>query len=323
MPHRSVVAVLPHFLAPEDQLRQMVSTVLEQQGSTRCRLVIVANNPDNKAYESVEHLPDVEVLKPGLNMGYVGALEWVRRRISADFLWVLQEDIEPLPDCLEQLIAAFERQPMAQSLAVASPIEIDSSGQLSAVRRIGKFDLDSGSGMATIEADRERAFQPWTLQGSRMVTFAYLSGALIDCHALADVGGFDVNLWPLMAVDIDACAALQVKGYALRLVEGAQIRHFRTAPQTYPRFHHWKETAADRNHRYLAAKYARGAVRDVRTDPEIHPDITYALARSMSEFLVEYSDWVYHASWRGIAWQVKRTLRRMKGVIHGIPRTTR
>ncbi len=113
MPHQSVVAVLPHFLAPEDQLRQMVSTVLEQQGSTRCRLVIVANNPDNKAYESVEHLPDVEVLEPGLNMGYVGALEWVRRRISADFLWVLQEDIEPLPDCLEQLIAAFERQPMA------------------------------------------------------------------------------------------------------------------------------------------------------------------------------------------------------------------
>lgn len=315
MSPRSIVAVLPHFLATESELHELVTAVLDQQGAHHCRVVIVANNPHNVPFDAIVDIPEVEILEPGLNMGYVGALEWVRRRSSAGFLWVLQEDIRPLPDCLERLVKAFDTHQGAAPLAVASPIEVDADGSNSDVLRIGKFNLDTGVGTAPTQSEREKALRPWVLDNGRTVTFAYLSGALIDCVSLTDVGGFDVNLWPLMAVDLDTCAALQIKGYAITLVGDARIRHLRATPRRYPRFHHWKETATLRNTQYLVAKYSDGAVSVGRHGREIPSDIAYALARSMSEFIMEYSNWVYRTSWRSAAWQAKRTLRRMKSVV--------
>lgn len=306
----SVVAVLPHFLASASKLEELVLTVLNQQSVGPCQIVIVANNPQNRAFEAVVHLPDVEVLEPGLNMGYVGALEFVRRRYPAEFLWILQEDLQPLPDCLVSLHAAFGQAHHLHRLAVASPIEVDSNGLPSAASRIGKIDLGTALGLRATREDRERAMLPWSQEDVQIVMFTYLSGALVNSNALEEIGGFDVELWPLMAVDVDTCAALQLSGYSITLVADARIRHERDAPRSYPRFHHWKEIAAARNHRRLQAKYSHVTHKDSAEESEIPQDILYSLAKSMSEFLSEYSDWVYRTSWRRVAWQAKRTLRR-------------
>lgn len=297
------------------QLRDTVCAVLGQESSSKCSVVIVANNPENRAFERVAEMPGVEVLEPGLNMGYVGALEWVRRRSTADFLWVLQEDVLPLPDCLEQLLLALDGHRGDAPLAVASPIEVNSDGSASHITRIANFNLDTGVGTRPDGHACERALLALTAEGGRTVTFTYLSGALIDRSALSEIGGFDVNLWPLMWVDLDTCAALQMHGYAVKLVKDARIRHFRAAPRRYPRFHHWKTTASTRNSRYIVAKYSGTEVVDQKADQHIPADILYALSQSMSDFLSEYSEWVHNTSWRAVAWQVKRTLRRIQRMV--------
>ena len=306
----TVVAVIPHFAATNIQLSALVKQVLDQEGSVQSDVVVVANNPGNDAFKSVAGLPRVTVLEPGLNMGYVGALEWVRRRCSTDFLWVLQEDISPMPTCLERMINAFESTELNLRLAVASPIEVDSAGDPSNKNRSMNVDLDTGQSIPLTEIEKANQCEPIVWNGGRQLTFVFLSGAVIRQEALAEVGGFDVNLWPLQYVDVDACVALQLNGFAIKLVGDALIRHDRSAPHKYPKFHRWKELASTLNSRRMIDKYSGAKFEDNPKTSDIPPDILYSLSRSMSDFLFEYSEWVFKTSTslRGFAWYTKRAL---------------
>ena len=269
---------------------------------------MVANDPSQDAFDAVANMPGVTVLEPGLNLGYVGALEWARRRSTADFLWVLQEDLLPMPDCLDRLATAMQ-EGASDRLAVTSPIEVDEDGDLVNPIRAMAFDLDAGRGLplTTDEAARLRRPTGWT--SGRRACFVLLSGALLDAAALQEMGGFDVGLWPLMMVDTETCLALQSRGFTIQLVDQARIIHDRRPPTAYPRFHHWKQTALARNTDRVARRYrASGIEPRTPVSPDLPPEILYPLAQGMSEFIAEYAAWVHATSWRRFAWQAKRRL---------------
>lgn len=272
MAETTVVAVIPHFEASWDQLARLVRAVQQQESRIRNGIVIVANNPDSKVLAPFDEVAGVEVLKPGFNMGYVGALEWVRRIRSADYLWVLKEDLVPMPDCLQSLVGALEADTCQAQPAVASPVEVDEYGKATSVKRTGAW---------------------------HSVEFTYLSGAVIRSQALEEVGGFDVRLWPLMFVDADTCTALMRHGYRIRLEPTAHILHDRSASSSYPRFHHWKQIASARNSRTMESKYGLELADPPNGDPGIAPDIILDLARSMSGFMLDYSAWVHATAWHG------------------------
>ena len=264
-------------------------------------------------------MPEVEVLEPGLNMGYVGALEWVRRRSSADYLWVLQEDVLPLPDCLERLLAAFDGQQGALPLAIAAPIEVDEVGEVCPGPRLVRFDLDDGR-MTPLTADiGPSRFAPCTWDGGRSVTYVPLSGALLNLSALKSTDGFDVSLWPLQYVDVDMCIAVQARGYAITLVADARIRHEKDTSRDYSRFHNWKVVANARNESRVIAKYSSAAAESGVPAPptpvDIPPDIVYSLAQSMSEFTSDYSQWVHTNFRKSLTWHAKRVGRRIKRMV--------
>lgn len=308
----SIVAVLPHFLGDAGSLDQLVHAVLHQSGAQPEGIVIVANNPDNQAFTAVAQLPGVSVLEPGFNMGYVGALEWARQLTAAEFLWVLQEDLVPMPNCLEHLLDAFVGEEDSPPLAVASPIEIDSVGRIVPIDRIARFDIDTGHVLALSPEEKVRKFEDTSVDDSRVVRFVSLSGALIRTDALRAAGGFDVSLWPLQYVDVDACIAVQRAGFAVALVREAAIRHDRSVKREVHQFHKWKYVANTRNPHRLVSKYASGDAHIGRATPHVPVEILEPLVHSMSAFTMDYAQWVHARYERRITWQAKRVLRRIK-----------
>lgn len=304
----SVIAVIPHFQSNSEQLSDLVRSVQEQTGGFECDIVVVANNPGNGAFRAVADTPAVVVLEAGLNLGYVGALEWARRTTSADLLWVLQEDLIPLPNCLAHLVTAMQ-EGASDRLAVTSPIEVDESGRIVNPVRAMAFDVTSGCGRPLTADETERLHRPTGWSSGHRPCFVLLSGALMDIAALRDIGGFDVGLWPLMLVDTETCLALQSQGFTIQIVDQARIIHDRRPPTSYPRFHHWKQTALARNTKRVARRYHAAGV-EPRTPavPELPPEVLYALAQGMSEFIGDYAAWVHATSWRRVAWQAKRRI---------------
>ncbi len=315
----SVVAVLPHFLGSPARLQEQLAATLGQQRCPELRVVVVVNDPNNRAFKAVTDIPAVEILEPGLNMGYVGALEWVRRRSSADYLWVLQEDLLPLPDCLERLLAAFDGHRGESPLAIASPVVVEGVCGEGPRPRLFQFHLDTGLRIPLTEQIGSSRFDPLTWDEGRTVSYVPLSGALLDLKALESTDGFDVSLWPLQYVDVDMCIAVQAKGYAIQLVADARIRHDLDTSRHYSPFHDWKLLANTRNKPRLIAKYSPAATdtgaRASDLVADIPPDIVYSLAQSMSGFASDYSQWV-HANFRKkLTWHGKRVLRRIRRML--------
>lgn len=307
-----VTAVIPHFQSSEPELATLTRAVLDQTADLRCEIVIVANDPQNMDFPSLADLPRVTVLQPGLNLGYVGALEWVRRKTPADYLWVLQEDLVPMPDCLDHLIEPLRRSGESR-LAVTSPIEIDAEGGVVDSVRAMAFDLDLGRGLPLSVEEIAGLRHPTGWSTERRVCFVLLSGALLSTHALQEIGGFDVGLWPLMMVDTETCLALQSQGFTIQMVHEARIQHDRRPPTSYPRFHHWKQTALKRNTARVAQRYGpMNQTRQFSPTPDLPVDLLYPLAQGMSEFASEYAEWVHSTSWRRVFWQAKTALRSIR-----------
>ncbi|MEX1047545.1 MAG: glycosyltransferase [Actinomycetota bacterium] len=119
-----VVAVIVTYKRPE-LLRRCVEAALRQ--TRRPDLVLIVDN-DRMARQALDdYLPNgkarLEVIETGSNLGPAGGYE-IGFRLAlergADKIWTLDDDDEPMPDCLEKLLAAGG--------AIVTPLEIRPSG---------------------------------------------------------------------------------------------------------------------------------------------------------------------------------------------------
>lgn len=177
---------------------------------------LVVNNsglPTVTGLEPVDHL-----YSPGVNLGYVGALEFARRSYSHDFLWSIQDDMTLSNDVLAVLVEAMERLPR---LAVASPVLVR-DGLVPALTRAGVFTNQQRTRWQNYPpVDTAPADLPTEMEYS----FVSGSGALFRTSALSEIHGFNLGLYPLMHVDVDICARLLTAGWKVALEPQAQISH--------------------------------------------------------------------------------------------------
>jgi GT2 family glycosyltransferase len=211
----SVVAVVPTLGHDLSRLDAAIASVHEHTRHPRLTIVVV-----NNSAEPLPHpLPGVDVVvTPGMNLGYVGSLEYVRRSFLADYLWPVQDDLTLENDVLGILLDRLNRD---TRLAVASPVLV----------RDGVVPKHSRAG---IFADPERT--RWTnypfedtpvgeIDATRDWCFVSGSGALYRASALEEVGGYDLDLYPLTNVDVDVSLRLRQRGHTLALVPEARISH--------------------------------------------------------------------------------------------------
>lgn len=178
--------------------------------------VLVIDNSQEanlKIWEGVD-----EIFAPGVNLGWVGSLEYVRRKYDFDYLWSFQDDMTILNDVLSFLVTDLSND---KTLGVSSPVLLR-NGLIPAKTRGGKFtDLSKTSWENIPEVD----ISPNQFTQNPDLCFVASSGALWRKSSLDNISGFNLSLYPLMHVDVDTCLRLISKDWNLRINQYAHVHH--------------------------------------------------------------------------------------------------
>ena len=207
-----VIAVIPSLGRNIDRLNCCINSVKKYSNFSNLKIILVDNSPDG----SLQNFYNVdEVIGLGVNLGFVGALEIARRKFNAKFIWTLQDDMSFSTNVLEKLLEEIETN---NKLAGVCPITVKNN--LFAGPRSGKFKnniatqpyLYPETGVEISTLDRE-------------VDYIFSSGSLWRTDALKEIGGFNLDLYPSMHIDIDTCFRLKQKNWQVKLAPKAVIEH--------------------------------------------------------------------------------------------------
>lgn len=177
------------------------------------RVVVVDNGSTDDSVERLRELfPEVELIEAGRNLGFGGGNNLALRRAldaGAAYAWVLNNDAEPDPDALKELVETAERYPRAGAVG-------------SVIHNAARRDLIDAWGGARIA--------PW-IGYARFArrpgdTVTYITGTsmLLRCEALRETGLFDESLF-MYWEDADLCLRLREKGWALAVADRSRVWH--------------------------------------------------------------------------------------------------
>jgi len=284
-----VLAVIPHFSAQKDLFERVVAAVQGQLSVAPVEIVIVANNP--------RHIPEIlntpntglRQIRPPFNVGYAGALEAARKANDCDYLWVLQEDTIPEPDCLSVLLSEIHSQTGEATVAMVSPFHITGEGMKQNLFRGQIWNLDEGTKVGGIGGEPPTecvVVSGWSMQEA---SFLYLSGALMRATALREIGGFDVSFWPKGFVDADTSFRLLRAGYVIMLSKSARISHLaRQGSSEHPA--HWESLAYFGNQQRLFSKYRASGDSPSADDLGFDAAQALALASGLADFIDAFGE---------------------------------
>ncbi|HME66298.1 MAG TPA: glycosyltransferase, partial [Streptosporangiaceae bacterium] len=136
---------------------------------------------------------------------------------AVEWIWLLHDDCEPVPDALEQLLGAASRN---RSTAVLGPKVMDLADRR-VLREAGLTIDRAGRRVTGIEPGEIDQGQH---DGNRPVLAVSSAGMLIRRDVWDQLGGFDPNL-PLMRDDIDLCWRAHAAGYDIRVITDAVVYH--------------------------------------------------------------------------------------------------
>ena len=271
-----VLAVISTLAKDIERLNETVRSLRKYSGTHEFEILVVNNSelPDITGLVPVEYF-----YSPGVNLGYVGALELARRSYESDYMWAIQDDMTLDNDVLAVLINAMLKSPR---LAVASPVLVR-GGVVPARTRAGIFTNPQRTRWENYPpVDTPPEDLPLDINYS----FVSGSGALFRSKALSEINGFNLDLYPLMHVDVDLCARLVAKGWEITLEPDAHIHH-----QVNGSTPKQLAVTLDKRNRVVVEQYLSGQETHVdltRFDP-IDTNLLFDIARRASFLFLEVS----------------------------------
>jgi GT2 family glycosyltransferase len=309
----AIVAVIPTLGNDIPRLNKAISSVQKHTRHPGLEIVVV----DNSKSQSLEGmLPVDRIIRTGINLGYVGALELVRRKLDFDYLWSIQDDMELANDVLFPLLTSLEKN---KKLAMVSPVLLK-GGMVPAGSCGGTFKDEGRVEWRPFPSADCLPIDTEVIEGS----LAYLSaaGALFRKEALNDVRGFNLALFPLIAIDVDICTRLMEKGWGIQLIQKAHVSHMRQGSSKGLIGQVMWELNVPVVHSYLEGSRATLAVPTESVDPEVLFEIARKssflfldVANTASKRMAQLEQEVKHANFRvlsmerSISWRLTKPLR--------------
>jgi GT2 family glycosyltransferase len=210
-----VVAVIPSLGKNLSRLNLAIESIKIHTSYPNLKIIVV----DNSAKGTLSNLNSVdEVIWTGINLGNVGALEFVRKSYDFEYLWSVQDDMTILNDVLGILLNELSQN---SKVGVASPVLIQ-NGVIPAFTRGGIFTDRENIKWTNVP---EKDIKPELFFTNSDLCFVAGSGALWRKEALDDISGFDLEMYPLMHGDVDTCFRLKQRNWNLSLLTNAHITH--------------------------------------------------------------------------------------------------
>ena len=211
-----IAVVIVAYQSHDDVLQALAA--LEHQTLRPARTIVVENDgADHTAAAIRVRFPDVELIEPGLNLGFAAGNNRAFER-CADCKWValLNPDAFPEPDWLSSLHAAAERNPAFSFFAsrlidAARPDRLDGTGDAYHVSGFA-WRRDHGRAVAEVDDAEAEVFSPCA------------AAAMYRRSALDAVGGFDERYFCYFE-DVDLAFRLRLAGHRCLSVPTSVAHH--------------------------------------------------------------------------------------------------
>jgi len=211
---RPIIGVIPSLGANKERLNSCIQSINQQSLRSFVHLIVVDNSRDSL----LRNLNDVdEVLTPRCNLGYNAAIEYARRKYSSEYLWLLQDDLVVHENALVNLI---ERMNADERLGCVSPKAVRGNFLPMGVRA-GYFTNSSRTQYRSLIAKETSDGFP----KDKEIAWVSGSGALYRGKALVEIGGIDLQLYPVQGTDVNLSLRLLIAGWKIDLEPNACISH--------------------------------------------------------------------------------------------------
>jgi GT2 family glycosyltransferase len=211
---------------PSPWLRDVVDAVVAHT-TVPYKLVLVDNgtNEDTEAYLAA--LDDVQVLRPGRNLGFGAGHDAIANVARGEYLCLLNSDAIVPPHWLPALLVPLAVDP---TVGATAPVYVYPDGRLQEAAATVE-----PSGQVIAFGRFDRADDPRYRLAGR-VPFASAACLVTRTATFRAVGGFDPGYGVAYYEDVDLAFALRDRGWHVELVAGVHVQHAQNASS---------ETAAD------------------------------------------------------------------------------
>jgi len=173
--------------------------------------IVVVNGVPLRVEHRMAGAAGATLVHAPVNLGLAGGLHAARARARGRYLAIVQDDVEVGPGWLEPLIETLDDDPSAG--AVASRVELTDGGLQHEGMIVWRHATLTPLGDPHQPGNR----QPVDAGGS--------ASMLVRGDAWDDVGGPDLELFPLRYIDIDLCLSLAGAGWNVMVEPRSVVRH--------------------------------------------------------------------------------------------------
>jgi len=205
-------------------LESLNATITDLHSTTDTTIFILDNGSEKTDWlalkEYLQEKPWINLYRSEINTGFAGGQNILighANKKEFDYIWVLNNDTEVQPKCLENLIILIQGDPVCGAV---SPVISNSEAphDLGIMGGIHRWDTSSPHPTQNLDKCREmEADEPHNF---------WITGAalLLRVSALKKIGLFDASYFAYYE-DNDLCARLSQAGYRCRVSYEAQLIH--------------------------------------------------------------------------------------------------
>lgn len=207
-------------------LDRCLTSLRPDLASGRATVAVVDNAPgDGSAALVREHHPGVELVEPGVNLGFGAAVDLGARASGAAWICPANADVALRPGALEALARAGAQDPGAGILAprLIGP----DGGTQHSVHPFPDLRFVAAFNAGLLRGDARRRFVlegSWDPDAPRRVPWAHGAFLAVRREAWAAIGGFDPSMW-MYAEDLDLAWRAARAGHPTRYVPDAHVDH--------------------------------------------------------------------------------------------------
>jgi len=226
----SLAIVIVSYETPE-LLRTGLQSIAASEVNGRARILVVDNSASDGCAEVARSAPGVTLIRNPKNVGYARAVNQGLEATDADFVLVLNPDIQVEPGAITRLLQAMASRPAA-GLAGAKLLNPDRSLQYSCRRFYTPAAIllrrtFLGRLFPRARALREHLMLDWDHATTRDVDWLIGACLLVRRRALEDVGPMDERYF-LYFEDVDWCARMHHRGWEVLYVpDSVMVHHHR------------------------------------------------------------------------------------------------